>query len=251
MKERREAIRKYIELRGEVSISDLAKEFSRWSEMTIRRDLNFLASEKSVILTRGGVRTLPSSFGITEDVYSERETRNAAAKQLLAEKAAGLIEEGSGIFVDAGTTAMALARVIPDFNGVIVVSAPNIALELAVKKARPTIILLGGTLSRRAMSVSDSEAERQLSGLNIDTAFLATSGFDEHAGFSVGSRADAMLKRTVISHSRRVVMLLDSSKVGVMLPFTFARPEDVDVLITDNDLPPALRRMLSEQTEIL
>lgn len=251
MKERRDAIRRYIELHGEVSIAELAREFNSWSEMTIRRDLDFLADSRAVILTRGGARRMPSSFGISEDVYSERETRNADSKRQLALKAASLIEPGTGIFIDAGTTAMALARVLPDYSNVVVVSAPNIALEIAVNKAKPNIILLGGALSRRAMSVSDPEAERQLANLNIDTAFLATSGFDEDAGFSVGSKADAMLKRAVIARSRRVVMLLDSSKIGAAMPFTFARPEEVDLLVTDNGIPPAVRKKLEMKTKIL
>ena len=101
------------------------------------------------------------------------------------------------------------------------------------------------------MSVSDPEAERQLANLNIDTAFLATSGFDKKAGFSVGTKADAMLKRAVIARSRRVVMLLDSSKIGAAMPFTFAKPEDIDILVTDKGLPSSLRKELGSKVKII
>ena len=149
MKERQEAIRKFIEEHGEAQISELAVHFSSWSEMTIRRDLEYLEKNRYILRTKGGARILPASYGLTEDVYGEREKRNYKQKQNIAQKAAELVEQDSGIFLDAGSTIMALARQLPDVNTAIITSAPNIALEIAWKKQHPTIILLGGTLSRK------------------------------------------------------------------------------------------------------
>ena len=251
MKERREAIRKFIEVNGDVTIGQLCEKFANWSEMTIRRDLDYLAKSRIVILTRGGARIMPSSYGVSEDIYSEREKRHAEAKQRIAEKAAGLVELGTGIFIDSGTTGMALARTLPDYQMVVVASGPNIALEIALKKSRPSVILLGGAISRHSMAVMDPDIGGQLANLNIDTAFVATSGFDGKAGFSVGNQSDALLKRSVIARARRVVMMMDSSKVGAMLPFTFARPQDVDILITDDEMPENVKRELSDIFTVL
>ena len=95
------------------------------------------------------------------------------------------IQQDSGIFLDAGSTIMALARQLPDVNTAIITSAPNIALEIAWKKQHPTIILLGGTLSRKTISISGMNVLDQLHNLNIDTAFMSASAFTEKAGFSV------------------------------------------------------------------
>ena len=251
MKERREAIRRFIESRGEVSIGELSAAFGAWSEMTIRRDLDYLSGEHSIILTRGGARYLPGRYGLSEDLYSEREQRNLQDKQLLAEKALTLFEPGKGIFIDAGTTAMVLARRLPDENMVLVTGAPNIALEIATRKEHPAVVILGGTIARKSISVSNPSIENQLAELNIDTAFMCTSGFDEAAGFSVGQQLDALLKRAVIKRARRVVMLTDSSKVGTMLPFTFAHLEDIDVLVTDDKFPVELKKRLSGKVKII
>lgn len=251
MKERREAIRRFIEERGEVSIGELAAAFGNWSEMTIRRDLDYLSGENSIILTRGGARYLPGRYGLSEDLYSEREQRNLPDKQRLAEKALNLFEPGKGIFIDAGTTAMVLARRLPDERMVVVTSAPNIALEIATRKARPAVVMLGGTIARNTISVSNPSIETQLAELNIDTAFMSTSGFDEAAGFSVGHQLDALLKRAVIKRARRVVMLADSSKVGALLPFTFAHLTDIDVLVTDDKFPEELRKRLSGKVKVV
>ena len=100
MKERQEAIRKFIEEHEEAQISELAKHFSSWSEMTIRRDLEFLEKNRYILRTKGGARILPASYGLTEDVYGEREKRNYKQKQSIAQKAAELVEQESGIFLD-------------------------------------------------------------------------------------------------------------------------------------------------------
>lgn len=241
MKERQAAIKRYLETRGEASIGQLAEAFSEWSEMTIRRDLEFLEQKRYLIRTKGGARILPGHYGVSEDVYGERENRNYQQKQEIGRKAAKLIDPGSGIYLDAGSTAMALARQLPDSNLAVITNAPNIALEIAVKKKDPTVILLGGTLSRKTISISGSSVIAQLQDLNIDTAFISTSGYTEGAGFSCGNQHECELKRAVIARARRVVMLFDSSKFGTLLPFTFARLEEIDVIVGDDKLPPEVR----------
>ena len=205
--------------------------------MTLRRDLEMLERERFIIRTKGGARVLPSTYGVTEDIYGERENRNYAQKQLIGGKAASLIETECGIFIDAGTTAMAFARQIPDVNAAVITAAPNVALELALKKQNPSVFLIGGTLSRKTISISGFDVLEQLKNLNIDTAFMCTSGFTRDSGFSVGNQHECELKRMVVKAARRVVMLLDTSKIGVLMPFTFARISDIDTLVTDDDIP--------------
>jgi len=245
MKARQEAIKSYIEERGEVGLSELTTRFSDWSEMTIRRDLAFLEEQRCIIRTKGGARVLPTSYGVTEDVYGEREKRNFPQKQEIARKAAELAEADSGIFLDAGSTIMAFSRLLPDKNIAVITASPNIALEVLRTKQNPTLILLGGTLSRKTISVSGLHVLDQLRDLNVDTAFMCASGYSEEAGFSVGSQNECELKRTVIERARRVVMLFDSSKMETTMPFTFARPEDIDILVTDGAFPKKLRKQFT------
>ena len=157
-----------------------------------------------------------------------------------------LVEPGKGIFIDSGTTAMALARLLPDVNMVVITSAPNIALDIAMRLSKPQVVLLGGTLSRHNISVADPGIDNQLSALNIDTAFMGGSGFDERAGFSVGSQLDCHLKQAAISRSRRVVIMIDSSKVGAMLPYSYASLDDVDVVVSDKEFPESIRKKYPE-----
>ena len=84
MKERRKEIRKFIEAEGDVSLVQLCAKFPSWSEMTIRRDLEYLENEHVLIRTKGGARLLSGSYGLSEDIYSERESKNYSLKQEIA-----------------------------------------------------------------------------------------------------------------------------------------------------------------------
>ncbi|MBQ7730822.1 MAG: DeoR/GlpR transcriptional regulator, partial [Lentisphaeria bacterium] len=132
MKERQEAIKRYIERKGDVTLSELAQEFSDWSEMTIRRDLEFLEQRRFLIRTKRGARIMPTSYEVSVGMYGEREKRNCDLKQEIAAKAAALVETDISMYLDAGSTAMMLARELPDRNLIITTSAPNIGIEIVL-----------------------------------------------------------------------------------------------------------------------
>ena len=251
MHKRRDAILKYVQVNGEVSIAALAERFSNWSEMTIRRDLAFLEKENSVILTRGGARAVQRSFGLSEDYYSEREQRNREAKMTVADKAVALMEPGKAVFIDSGSSAMALARIIPDQPCVIITSAPNVALEILRSKDLPQVVLLGGTLVRRSLAITAYDLEAQLSQFNIDIAFLGVSGFDLSAGCTVGNQSDCLLKQHLIRKARRSAVLLDSSKLGVAMPFTYARIHEIGTVVSDGLIPEEVADEIRKQTILL
>lgn len=246
MKERRKEIRKFIEAERDVTLNQLCAKFPSWSEMTIRRDLEYLENEHVLIRTKGGARLLHGSYGLSEDIYSERESKNYSLKQEIASKALRFVQPNRGIYIDAGTTMMAFTRGLPDYRIAIITSGPNIALDIAKSKQNPSVVMLGGTLSSQTLSISGASVLEQLKTLNIDTAFMSASGFCEGSGFSVGNQHEADLKRMVMSRARRTIMLMDSSKVGTVLPFTFAKADDVDVFISDSDLPESVKEFFNQ-----
>ncbi len=234
--ERRDTIKKLLDAKGEIALTELEAMFPDCSSMTLRRDLKFMEDNGLVKRTRGGAVALSRLSIAAEDVYSRRAVENTDAKTVIAKKAGALLESGRSIYLDSGTTLMQFAKVIPDDYISILTSGPNIALEL-IKKNRPNVMLIGGQLSRNTLSVSGAGANRTLSGVNIDVAFMASSGFSLQHGFTSGTYSECELKREVLKMATRVIMLMDSSKVGKNLPYTFGMLSDIDVLVSDEQLP--------------
>jgi len=234
--ERRERIRKLIQSKGEIKLKELESLFPEISSMTLRRDLAFLESNGYIVRTRGGAIPVTRLSATGEDVYSQRAMENVEAKSRIAKKAVNFIEKGRSLFIDSGTTMMYLAKEIPDENLSIITTGPNIGLEI-IKKSRPTVTIIGGQLGRNTLSTSGIYSLSYLKGINIDTAFMATSGFSLESGFTSGNYNECELKKEIIRKARRTVMLMDVSKIDKNMPFTFAVLEDIDVLICDAKLP--------------
>ncbi|MBQ3049456.1 MAG: DeoR/GlpR transcriptional regulator [Oscillospiraceae bacterium] len=203
--------------------------------MTIHRDLDTLEQEGSIVRVRGGAKYIGGSSD-HEPAYELRATKNKKAKETIAQKAVKLLSEGRAVFFDAGSTMMELALIVPDIPASIITNGPNIAMELA-KRPNVTVNLCGGTLNRTNMILTGSAATEMVSRINIDIAFIVASGYSEEGGFTCGKEAEAFVKSEVIRKARTVAVLLDNSKIGAMLPFTFATMEDIDYLVTEAEVP--------------
>lgn len=241
-------IRKIINAGKEVRIEELLEKFPDISSMTIRRDLAELEELGEIIRIRGGARSISSLTNnsiFKEETYTHRIVEHEGTKKSIAEKAVKYIEKGRSVYMDAGTTIMALASVFPEnFPLAVLTSAPNIAVEL-IKKQGIAITLVGGQLSRENIAVSGSNSIEFVKNINIDIAFIGASGFSLESGFTTGDYNEGELKKCIVKKARRVIVLMDSSKLDQNMLFTFATLKDVDVLISDIGLPENIIKMCS------
>ncbi len=230
-----------LDTKGEVQLQQLKELFPEVSMMTLRRDLIGLEAEGRLIRTHGGavsLKRLSVSVGNNgeEDSYSRRAAENVEAKLKIADKAIDTVEKGRSIYFDAGSTVMCLAKILDDDSYSIFTSGANIALEL-VKKLRTSVVLLGGLVNRNTLSTSGPDAILSLDSVNIDTAFMASSGFSIDSGFTVSNIYECELKKKIVKRAKKVILLMDTSKVNKNLPFTYATLEDIDVWVTETALP--------------
>lgn len=237
--ERQQQILHLLEQMGEVQLQQLKDIFPNVSMMTIRRDLTRLEIDGHLIRTHGGAVGIKklSSINGEEDSYLMRASENVEQKKKIAEKAVSFVEKGRSIYFDAGSTLMYLSKILPDDSFSVVTSGANIALEL-IKKSKPSVLTLGGQVNRNTLSVSGPNASSQLDNINIDLAFMSASGFSIENGFTVSNIYECELKRKVIKSAKKVILLMDTSKLNKALPFTFAHLEDIDLLICETQLPP-------------
>lgn len=241
---RREEIKEFIKKKKVVSLKELSSNFKNVSVMTIHRDLDFLAEHGFIARIRGGAKYLDSADK-TNMTQEPDDISHKPEKDIVAQKAVQFVREGSAIYLDSGTTMLELAKIIPDMYINVVTNGPNIALEIA-EKIRPTINLCGGVLNRKNLCTFGFSAVEMLQKINIDVAFISSSGYSIEGGFTCGFEEQASLRRLLIEKARCVIILMDSTKIGKMLPYTFAQMEDVNYLITDN---PASDELLATASE--
>jgi len=235
MNERQQKLQIIINKNGEAKLSELERLFPDVSTMTLRRDLEKLESLGVIVRTRSGAKSIAYLSRLNEAQYSERESENIAEKDFIARAAYQYITQGISIFLDAGTTVTSLSKLLKDDKLFTITTAPNIALECA-KNPNNTVFMTGGQLSSGNLSLSGVSALSFLDQINIDIAFIAASGFTFTNGYTCGNFDEAQMKKRAIERAAKSIMLMDSSKFGKNLPFTFAHLSDMDLLITDKKL---------------
>ncbi len=240
-KDRKKQIQLFLDINGKMTYDELCEKFPKVSSMTIRRDIEELEKSGSVLRVKNGAVSLTEITKYNEGAVINRANMHIFEKQSIAEKAVNLLEDDKTIFIDGGSTTTFFARELPDKNYRIITNGLNIAQELAGKN-NPSVLMVGGEFSKHNQATCGRRAELFLSNMNIDIAVMATSAYSYKDGFSCAVREEAELKSYVISRATKRIMLLDSSKIDKTLSYTFAKIENIDLLVVDEYFPPELRQ---------
>ena len=239
---RQEQMREYIEQKNVVTIKELQALFPDISLMTIHRDLDALESSGLVVKFRGGAKSVKLSG---DPEFNVRMRENNMGKNIIAQKALELIQPHTSIFLDASTTNLALAKILPDINLNIITTGPSIALELC-RLHNPVVTLCCGTINRKNLALSGQNTLEMLKGINIDLAFIGVSGCSVEAGLTCGTESDMLVKRQVIQKARRNVAMCGVEKFSCLMPYTFAQLGDMDYMICDAPVPEAVMQAAKE-----
>jgi DeoR family L-fucose operon activator len=206
------------------------------SEVTIRKDLSFLESQGKLLRTHGGAVLSEDR----EKIYSlsEKSLENIVYKKAIAKKARQLIRENDTVYIDSGSTCFFLADEIKNMNITVVTNSLDVMVELS-KYPQISLISVGGSLRFSAGSFIGPIAEMNLKNFHIETCFLGASGISKDGVFSSQNLIESQLKNSAIKVSGRKIVLADHTKYGIQTFSIFAKPADIDVLITDSEFPDA------------
>ncbi|MBE5753111.1 MAG: DeoR/GlpR transcriptional regulator [Clostridiales bacterium] len=249
-RERIEDIAELLDKRGKLSLEQLEEAFPNVSQMTLRRDLFQLEEEGKIIRVRSGAMSVKELQKVSGEAYTKKASTHTDEKIEIAQKAATLIDEGSCVFLDGGTTALYLAKELPDVPCNVFTNGLAVATELA-KKKNLNVNLLGGQLIKDNLTTASSLSALYFKDTNFEIAVISTAAFTPENGFSCSSQAEADLLKLVREKAKFLYMMLDSSKIGKIKPYTFARLEDVNVLITDDSFPVSLKNEFKKQNIVV
>lgn len=229
---RRDAIAARLAAGQQVSSIALATEFSV-SEDAIRRDLRALAAAGLCRRVYGGA--LPLVPGTTP--MKDRIEDDLAQKRVLAKAAAPLIEPGSFVFLDNGSTSLIIADELPrDSDLIVATSSIEIASRLAVR-GDVHIHMVGGQVDAVIGGAIDGIALEAVARLNIDTCFLGVCSLSVTGGVSALDPADATFKRALVSRSRRTLILATNDKMTARAPHRVAELISMDTIVVEHDAP--------------
>jgi DeoR/GlpR family transcriptional regulator of sugar metabolism len=199
------------------------------SEDSIRRDLRDLADAGQCIRVYGGALPVPAA----DRPFAERLSLETDSKERVARVAAARIRPGSTVIIDAGTTALALARLLPD-DPTLTVITPSPAVALAVAEHSPArVIMIGGELGRHSMVANGALAAEAIRRLSADACFLGVTGVHPEHGLTTGELDDAATKRALAERSTEVYVLASEEKIGAVSRYPVLDLDEVTEVIVD------------------
>jgi DeoR family transcriptional regulator, fructose operon transcriptional repressor len=227
-----------------VRIKDLAAEYGV-HEMTIRRDLDQLAEYGQVERVHGGARI--NEKRAEELSYFYRSTQNIEAKERIARAAFDLIEDGDAVALDASTSSLALARLLPARQVNAFVTSLDAADVLA--SAGAPFVLIGGEFNSSARSFAGALFHETLARLHPDKVFFSAKGYTPDDGFTDAHLSLAEVKIGLRRTGAMMIALIDHSKFGSRSLATVARADEVDIVVTDIE-PEASIREAFERADV-
>lgn len=226
--ERLRRIEAEVRSAGRVRVVDLAVKLDV-SEMTVRRDLDLLASEGVVRRVRGG------AVAIGPQPFAERFSRHARAKDRIAAKLVGLVGDSGAIGIDASTTLLRLVADLGEAGDLTVVTNGPETFSALQGKVGVTPLLTGGQLDARTGSLVGPLATRSARELLLRRLFVSAAALDPTYGTSETTLEDAEVKLALADVAAEVIVAVDASKLGQRATARGLAPDRVAVLVTDLD----------------
>lgn len=219
--------------RGAASVQELA-DHVRSSQITVRRDLDYLARVGLVARTRGGA--VAGAQG-SEPTYAAKAGQGQQEKRAIARTAAALVHDDDVVVLGPGTTTEALALALADKQGLTVVTNSLLVADLLADRPTHRVICTGGELRGSIRAFVGDTAIRSFAAIHADIAFLSGNGLDAGFGLSTPNLMVAETDRAIARTGERLVVLADHTKIGTRTALQTVAPEAISCVITDADGP--------------
>jgi len=221
-------MKKYIANQKRVTMEELCEKFGV-SMNTVRRDIAELADMGLVRKVYGGVISCDKR---TLRQYYDRKAISAEEKKRIGAAAAELVEDHDVIYADSGTTVFRMIPYITAKNVTVITGSLSVMNE-ASSKDNLRLVVLPGIYDPRINAVSGADAAEHLQRYHINKAFLAAAGWTVEIGATHASENEFELKRAAIRGAEQRILMVDSTKMGNVTMMKHARPEELDLIITD------------------
>ena len=241
--ERHRIILQLLKEKSIVKIQEVM-DLTKSSESTIRRDFSLLEEQRFLKRIHGGASRLQGK--LQEPSMIEKSSKNLQEKRQIAKYAAGLVEEGDTIYLDAGSTVREMIEFLPNKN-IVVVTNGLMHLSPLLNKGISTY-LIGGLIKPNTNAFIGRGALASLDLYRFDKCFMGINGIHPQLGFTTPDQEEAMVKQKAISLSREAYILADNTKFAEI---SFAKIADIhEAAIITNDLEDETLEQYRNKTSI-
>lgn len=238
--QRRQEILRLLRREGVLSIRSLTN-YMNVSHMTVRRDVTALEGSGQVLSVQGGVRLAERTRHASPKELESRAQPELPLKQAIAQRAARHIEDDMVVFLDAGTTCLSVVPRLGARKNLTVVTNNFYVVTSLIAHPQIEVIHVGGAVDPSNGSSEGRMAADAIKGVNIDLFFLSTGTWNLSRGVTTPSMDKAVVKVAALQSSTACFLLADSTKFGTVSKFRVAAIENLNAVVTDQQLPQKIK----------
>jgi DeoR/GlpR family transcriptional regulator of sugar metabolism len=213
-----------------VTLTTLSKDLEV-SSYTVRRDLKELSDQGLLLAVRGGA--VPHSP--TPHHFNDRLAYKPHEKKVIASKAVEMLQDGQVVVFDSGTTALAIASILPPELRITIVTNSFPVVNVLQNHPNIEVLFAGGRLYKSAFTTTGHDTIRFFRNIRADLYFMGICSIHRTIGVTTINYEEAEVKKAIVEVSKRVVALTDHERIGTAEAFLICPPESVDAIITDNE----------------
>ncbi len=237
--ERLQMIMNMIVEQKKVYVNDLAERFGR-STTSIRTDLMELESRGLIVRTHGGA-ILPEKnekeFVLDKNILKFREELYAAEKNRISKATMDLIQDGDSVLIDGGSTTFFVAQELKSKRGLTIITTSFYIVSTLLQIPDARIYLVGGLLHREFEDMIGEISLDALDKFSPDHTIMGIDGISLKRGLTTTEPSVAQNKRKMVSISKDLIIVSDSSKFGKVCLMHIVDIPDVQAIVTDDKIP--------------
>lgn len=240
MNKRQSDILDLLKQQDGMSVKMMAEHF-QVTPATIRRDLDLLEHEGRLTRDHGSAHL--SLAGVVEFRFNEKGRRNAAEKRAIGCAVADLIESGTTVALDTGTTTLEVARCLGERQNVTIVTTSLAIASVLHSQPGLAVVLLGGVVRKNVPDLTGVLTEENLKRFRVDLAVIGADAVSADGAYT-SDLAIARGTQAMMNGARRSVLAVDSSKFSGQALYKFAEVSAFDLIFTDSGVGHEQRQWL-------
>ncbi|WP_100408108.1 DeoR/GlpR family DNA-binding transcription regulator [Bacillus solitudinis] len=240
---RRNKIMQKLREQKQITVKETAQEMNI-SVGTLRNDLKVLEEEGFLTRTHGGA-ILPKTYE-KEFSFISRSEININEKKAIGKEALKLLEGKNCVIIDASSTGLEFAKLLLDYRHLTVITNGLATAQLLSQNPQITVIIVGGVVRSGSSEVEGLLGQSLLSQIHADLFFTSAHGITKELGMTEFSIYEAELKKAMGVNADRIVVMMDSTKIGRKSIASSIKPSQIDVFITSTKSDPEFLKDLNE-----
>lgn len=216
---------------------------------TVRRDLVRMDEQGMIHRERGGITSLHQLD--VQPTTQGKINQHIDLKDCIAEAALNFISNSDMLFLDAGTTSLALAKKLTKFNNLTIIT-PDLRIALFLSEfTNFDVITIGGFVDHYSQSIVSPMFDVELASITPTITFCTCSAFNAERGVMSPSYKKFVFKKRLSTMGLKRILLVDSSKNTCLSRYNISPLSNYDMIITDSGILDQQNNAIQLQTDLV